>query len=131
MLQAEDMPRTLVRALRVLAIAPRNRGLILDAGAIEPLTELLCCGQCELSEPSLHAVALLAREEDARLNTFSQPALGCLLSLLTAEDAKLEIRATAAATIASLSRSMPNRCAVTHPFSICQGIALRALWLQL
>ena len=114
--QATDLPATLIRALRVLAISPPNRSFILEAGALEPLTELLVAEPTGSIEPCLFAISLLAREEDARLVCFPRPALSRLLQLLSDPEATPEIRATAAATLTSLSRSLHNRQA--SPFSM-------------
>ena len=103
------MPATLVRALRVLAVSPPNRSFILEAGALEPLTELLVAEPTGSIEPCLFAISLLAREEDARLVCFPRPALSRLLQLLSDPEVTPEIRATAAATLTSLSRSLHNR----------------------
>ena len=123
-MQATDMPATLLRALRVLAISPPNRSFILEAGALEPLTELLCTQATASVEPCLFAVSLLAREEDARLVCFPRPALTRLLQLLSDPEATPEIRATAAATLTSLSRSLHNRQAP----ATCVRLAAQTEW---
>lgn len=104
------MPDTFVRGLRVLAIAPLNRSYILEAGALEPLTELFCTQPLESVEPALYAISLLSREDDTRLNVFSAPALKRLLILVADAEASPDIRAIAAQTLTHLSRSLQNRC---------------------
>ena len=113
LLQDPDLPGTYVRALRVLAICPLNRSLILEAGALDPLAELLCNLPTEEVEAVLFTLSLLSKEEDARLNTFPPPALDRLLQLLSSEDAGSELRATAASTLGRLSHSFQNRYAMT------------------
>lgn len=107
--QAADLPSTYVRALRVLAICPLNRSLILEAGALEPLTDLLCHRPSLEPEAVVFTLSLLSKEDDARLNTFPQPALERLLELLKDESAGAGLRATAASTLARLSHSFHNR----------------------
>ena len=109
LIQDPDLPGTYVRALRVLAICPLNRSLILEAGALDPLAELLCSLPLQELEAVLFTLSLLSKEEDARLNTFPPPALDRLLHLLKAEDACPELRAISASTLGRLSHSFQNR----------------------
>lgn len=108
-MQAPDLPGTFVRALRVLAIAPSNRPLILEAGALEPLTDILASQPLDTLEAALYGLSLLSRQEDPRLNALPPAALDRLIALLGDESAAAELRGTAAATLANLSRSLQNR----------------------
>ena len=108
-MQAADWPGIYVRALRVLAICPLNRSLILEAGALEPLTDLLCKLDFAEAEAVVFTLSLLSKEEDARLNAFPDAALRCLLGLLKDEAAGPELRGTAATTLSRLSGAFQNR----------------------
>ena len=114
LMQDPDLPGTYVRALRVLAICPLNRSLILEAGALDPLADLLCSLPLEELEAVLFTLSLLSKVEDARLNTFPPPALDRLLYLLKSEDAGPELRATSASTLSRLSHSFQNRSWIVH-----------------
>lgn len=59
----------LVQAVDALAGAPGNVGVILDAGALEPLLEALTGRDHASAAAAAHALGLLAREEDARLGS--------------------------------------------------------------
>ncbi len=121
-MQDQDLPGTYVRALRVLAICPLNRSLILEAGALEPLADLLCSLPLEGVEAVIFTMSLLSKEEDARLNTFPPLALDRLLQLLKREDIAPELRATSASTLARLSRSFQNRSA---SIPLCKNLGIQ------
>lgn len=109
-MQGDDVQESLARSLRVLAIAPLNRSFILEAGALEPLADLLSALPREDVEPVLYAISLLSREDDTRLAVFSPRGLERLLALFSDKEASPEVRATAAYTLTNLARSLQNRC---------------------
>ena len=59
--QGAEMREVLARALRALAVSPLNCSLILDAGGLEPLTEMLCGPDQELAHQALVVMSLLSK----------------------------------------------------------------------
>ena len=55
------MKEVLARALRALAVSPLNCSLILDAGGLEPRTEMLCGLDQELAHQALVVMSLLSK----------------------------------------------------------------------
>ena len=55
------MKEVLTRALRALAVSPLNCSLILDAGGLEPLTEMLCGRDQELAHQAVVVMSLLTK----------------------------------------------------------------------
>ena len=55
------MREVLTRALRALAVAPLNCSLILDAGGLEVLTDMLCGRDQELAHQALVVLSLLSK----------------------------------------------------------------------
>lgn len=94
----------------MLAIAPLNRSFILEAGALEPLTALLCSRELPAVEAVVYTISLLSREEDARLNALPPSALQRLLELVQASQVGAGVRAAAAHTLTNLCRSLEHRC---------------------
>ena len=60
-LQATDMREVLARALRALAVSPLNCSLILDAGGLDQLTDMLCGRDQELAHQALVVLSLLTK----------------------------------------------------------------------
>ncbi|KAK9807012.1 hypothetical protein WJX72_010768 [[Myrmecia] bisecta] len=107
----EERQLLVVRALKALAVAPQNRILILDAGALEPLLELVCSPNALVAGHAAQVLHMLSKEEDARLNSLSAPPLQTLIGLLSDKpDAELQI--TAVSTLANLARTLPNRSSI-------------------
>ena len=55
------MREVLTRTLRALAVSPLNCSLILDAGGLEALTDMLCGRDQELAHQSLVVMSLLSK----------------------------------------------------------------------
>ena len=55
------MREVLTRALRALAVSPLNCSLILDAGGLEALTDMLCGRDQELAHQALVVLSLLSK----------------------------------------------------------------------
>lgn len=55
------MKGVLARALRALAVAPLNCSLILDAGGLEPLIDMLAGGSTELAHQAVAVMSLLTK----------------------------------------------------------------------
>ena len=55
------MREVLARALRALAVSPLNCSLILDAGGLEPLTQMLRGPDQELAHQALVVASLLSK----------------------------------------------------------------------
>ncbi len=55
------MKEVLARALRALAVAPLNCSLILDAGGLQPLADMLAGHHTELSHQAVAVMALLTK----------------------------------------------------------------------
>ena len=60
-----------MEAVEALAAAPANVAIILDAAALEPMLEALTGPSAAHAASAAHALALLAREDDARLSSLS------------------------------------------------------------
>ena len=55
------MREVLARALRALAVSPLNCSLILDAGGLDQLTDMLCGRDQELAHQALVVLSLLTK----------------------------------------------------------------------
>jgi hypothetical protein len=55
------MKEVLTRALRALAVSPLNCSLILDAGGLDPLTDMLCRRDQELAHQAVVVMSLLTK----------------------------------------------------------------------
>lgn len=60
-LQATEMKEVFGRALRALAVAPLNCSLILDAGGLDPLTDMLCGRNADLAHQAVAVFSLLTK----------------------------------------------------------------------
>jgi hypothetical protein len=61
LLQSTVMKEVLARALRALAVAPLNCSLILDAGGLQPLTDMLAGNNQELAHQAVAVMSLLTK----------------------------------------------------------------------
>lgn len=61
LLQGTAMKEVLARALRALAVAPLNCSLILDAGGLQPLTDMLAGNNQELAHQAVAVMSLLTK----------------------------------------------------------------------
>jgi hypothetical protein len=59
--QATELKEVYGRALRALAVAPLNCSLILDAGGLEPLTDMLCSRNPVLAHQAVAVFSLLTK----------------------------------------------------------------------
>ncbi|BDA48009.1 probable protein FAN at N-terminal half [Coccomyxa sp. Obi] len=125
--QGTVMKDVLARALRALAVAPLNCSLILDAGGLQPLSDMLGGNNPELAHQAVAVMSLLTKEDDQRLKTLSGRTVEHILALLPArigntprnapaqpnggafELTGADVRMSAASTIANLSQSLTNR----------------------
>jgi hypothetical protein len=68
------MKEVLGRALRALAVAPLNCSLILDAGGLEPLTDMLCGRNADLAHQAVAVLSLLTKVRAPLHSTPHRPA---------------------------------------------------------
>lgn len=104
----------LVQAVDALAGAPGNVGVILDAGALEPLLEALTGRDHASAAAAAHALGLLAREEDARLGSLPHAPLQVLLEMICLGRSGHDVHATAAMALANLARYPANRATIVR-----------------